>query len=302
MATVNLTPRHLMLSLLVVLVWGLNFIAIYFGLKGFPPFLLCALRFGLSALPWVFFIPRPKAPIKHIIGYGIFTFALQFGFLFSGIHLGLSPGLASLVLQVQVFFSIGLAFLFFQDRPSLWKIVGSLISFVGIGVVAAHVNGGTTFIGLILTLLAALSWATGNMFTKKVDAKSPLALVVWGNLLAFPFMVLASLLVEGPVLVLSSLENVSWVTILAIVYTVYISTHIGYGAWGFLINTYPTSVIVPFTLLIPVVGFMGSALFLGEELASWKFLASLFIMGGLVFNLFEQQILKVLGRIRNEKY
>lgn len=300
MATVNLTPRHLILSLLVVLVWGLNFIAIYFGLKGFPPFLLCALRFGLSALPWVFFLPKPKAPLKYIIGYGIFTFALQFGFLFSGIHLGLSPGLASLVLQVQVFFSIGLAFLFFQDRPSLWKIMGSLISFVGIGVVAAHVNGGTTFIGLILTLLAAFSWATGNMFTKKVDAKSPLALVVWGNLIAFPFMVLASVLVEGPVLILSSLGNVSWITILAIVYTVYISTHIGYGAWGFLLNTYPTSVIVPFTLLIPVVGFMGSALFLGEELSSWKFLASLFIMGGLVFNLFEQQILKVLGRIRNE--
>lgn len=302
MATVNLTPRHLILSLLVVFVWGLNFIAIYFGLKGFPPFLLCALRFGLSALPWVFFLPKPKAPIKYIIGYGVFTFALQFGFLFSGIHLGLSSGLASLVLQVQVFFSIGLAFLFFQDRPSLWKIIGSLISFVGIGVVAAHVNGGTTFIGLILTLLAAFSWATGNMFTKKVDAKSPLALVVWGNLIAFPFMVLASVLVEGPVLMLSSLENVSWITVLAIVYTVYISTHVGYGAWGFLLNTYPTSVIVPFTLLIPVVGFMGSALFLGEELSSWKFLASLFIMGGLVFNLFEQQILKVVGRIRNERH
>lgn len=301
MTTVNLIPKHLFLALLVVLVWGLNFIAIYVGLKEFPPFLLCAVRFGLSAIPWIFILPKPKAPLKYIIGYGLFTFAMQFGFLFSAIHFGLSPGLASLVLQVQVFFSIGLAFLFFQDRPSLLKIFGSLISFVGIGIVAAHVNGGTTFLGLILTLLAAFSWATGNMFTKKVDAKSPLSLVVWGNLIAFPFMVAVSVLVEGPVLIMSSLQNVSWITILAIIYTVYISTHVGYGAWGFLVNSYPTSVIVPFTLLIPVVGFIGSALFLGEDLPLWKLWASLFIMGGLIFNLLEKQVLKLLKIIKIEK-
>jgi O-acetylserine/cysteine efflux transporter len=301
MATVNLTPKHLILALIVILVWGLNFIAIYFGLKGFPPFLLCALRFGLAALPWVFILPKPKAPIKYIIGYGVFTFAMQFGFLFSGIYLGLSPGLSSLILQVQVFFSIGLAFLFFRDRPSSWKIFGSLISFVGIGIVAVHINGGATFFGLILTLLAALSWATGNMFTKKVDAKSPLALVVWGNLIAFPFMVVVSLLLEGPVLILSSLKNVSWITIGAIMYIVYISTHIGYGVWGFLLKTYPTSVVVPFTLLIPVVGFLSSALFLGEDLPAWKLIASLFIMGGMVFNLLEQKIQKQLQNRRSEK-
>ena len=297
--TVNLSPKHLLLALSIVLIWGLNFIAIYVGLKGFPPFLLCALRFGLAAFPWVFILPKPKAPLKLIIGYGVFNFAMQFGLLFSGIHLGLSPGLSSLVLQVQVFFSIGLAFLFFQDRPSPLKIGGSLISFIGIGIVAAHVNGGTTFIGLILILLAAFSWATGNMLTKKVDAQSPLSLVVWGNLVAFPFMVVISLLLEGPVLMMSSLQNVSWATIGAIVYIVYISTHVGYGAWGFLLNSYSTSVVVPFTLLIPVVGFMGSALFLGEDLSSWKLLASLFIMGGLIFNLLEKQILRLLQITKN---
>ena len=135
MITANLTPKHLFLALLTVLVWGLNFVAIYVGLEEFPPFLLCAIRFGLAAFPWVFILPRPKAPLKYIIGYGLFTFALQFGFLFSGIYLGLSPGLASLILQIQVFFSIGLALLFFKDQPSLWKICGSLISFIGIGIV-----------------------------------------------------------------------------------------------------------------------------------------------------------------------
>lgn len=298
--TINLTPKHLLLVLSIVLLWGINFVAVFVGLKSFPPFLLSALRFGLSALPWVFFMPRPKAPMKLIVYYGLFNFALQFGFIFTGIHLGISPGLASLILQIQVFFSMGLSFLIFDDRPSPFKIIGSLISFIGIGIVGFHVNGGSTFIGLILMLLAAFSWAAGNMFTKKIHSESPLALVVWGNLAAFPVMVLVSYLFEGPAVILSSLQNVSWAAIAALCYIVYFSTHIGYGAWGFLMKSYSTSVVVPFTLLVPVVGFMSSALYLGEEIQSWKLLASLFIMGGLVFGLLEKQVRGIVAGFRSE--
>jgi len=297
--TINLPPKHLLLVLLIVLIWGVNFVAVYIGLKTFPPFLLSALRFGLSALPWVFFMPRPKGPIKLIIYYGLFNFALQFGFIFTGIHLGISPGLASLVLQIQVFFSMGLAFLFFHDRPSHFKIAGSLISFIGIGIVGYHVDGGSTFLGLILMLLAAFSWAAGNMFTKKIHSESPLALVVWGNLAAFPVMALVSYLFEGPLVIQSSLQNMSWPAIASVCYIVYFSTHIGYGAWGFLMKSYSTSVVVPFTLLVPVVGFMSSAIYLGEEIQSWKILASLFILGGLVFGLLEKQVRGIISGFRS---
>ncbi|WP_207420296.1 EamA family transporter [Desertivirga brevis] len=288
--TANLSLKHLLLVLFIVLIWGTNFIAVFVGLKSYPPFLLGAIRFALSALPWVFILPKPDAPFKFVLGFGVFNFAMQFGFLFTGIHLGLSPGLASLLLQISVFFSMALAFLFFKDKPSVMKILGSLISFVGIGIVASHVGEGATFIGLLLTLLAAFSWAAGNMFTKKVNAQSPLSLVVWGNMIAFPFMLALSLAIEGPTLIVNSLQSSSWATIAAVFYIVYISTHIGYGAWGFLLKNYSASAVVPFTLLIPVVGFLSSALFLGEDLPSWKIFASLFIMGGLVFSLLERQI------------
>jgi O-acetylserine/cysteine efflux transporter len=290
MNTINLPPKHLLLVLLIVLIWGVNFVAVFIALESFPPFLLSALRFGLSALPWVFFMPRPKGSVKLIVYYGLFNFALQFGFIFTGIHLGISPGLASLVLQIQVFFSMGLAFLFFHDRPSPFKIVGSLISFIGIGIVGYHVNGGSTFIGLVLMLLAAFSWAAGNIFTKKIHSESPLALVVWGNLAAFPVMALVSYVFEGPTVIQSSLQNMSLAAVGAVLYIVYFSTHIGYGAWGFLMKSYSTSVVVPFTLLVPLVGFMSSALYLGEELQSWKLLAAVFILGGLIFGLLEKQI------------
>lgn len=299
--SINLTPKHLFLTFVTVFVWGTNFIAIYLGLKELPPFLFCTIRFALSALPFVFFLPRPKAPLLYIIGFGLFNFALQFGLLFSGIHLGLSPGLASLVMQVQVFFSIGLAFLFFKEKPDWFKILGSLVSFAGIGIVAAHVGGDVTLVGLILTLLASLAWASGNMFTKKINAGSPLSLVVWGNLIALPFMAAASYFIDGSSAITHSLENISWTAIGAIAYVVYVSTHLGYGIWGSLIKMYPTSTVVPFTLLIPVVGFLSSALFLNEHLTDWKLWASFFIMGGLVFNLFENKILSLINIIKSRK-
>ena len=299
--TINLTPKHLFFVLITVFVWGTNFIAIYLGLKELPPFLFCTIRFALSALPFVFFLPRPKAPILYTIGFGLFNFALQFGLLFSGIKLGLSPGLASLVMQVQVFFSIGLALLFFNEKPDWFKIVGSLVSFAGIAIVAAHVGGDVTLIGLILTLLASLAWASGNMFTKKINAGSPLSLVVWGNLIALPFMATASYFIDGTTAITHSLENISWTAIAAIAYVVYISTHLGYGIWGSLIKMYPTSTVVPFTLLIPVVGFLSSALFLNEQLTDWKLWASFFIMGGLIFNLFENKILSFMNSIKSKK-
>ncbi|WP_276360577.1 EamA family transporter [Daejeonella sp. H1SJ63] len=288
--TTSLTPKHFLLLLSIVIIWGVNFVAVFIGLRTFPPFLLSALRFGLSALPWVFFLPRPKAPLKLVVYYGVLNFAMQFGLIFTGIHLGISPGLASLVLQIQVFFSMGLAFLFFHDRPSPFKIAGSLISFIGIGIVAFHVEGDSTFLGLILMLLAALSWSGGNIFTKKIHAESPLALVVWGNLFAFPVMVAVSLFFEGPAVIMNSLNNMSWTAVGAVLYIVYMSTHVGYGAWSFLMKSYSTSVVVPFTLLVPVVGFVSSAIYLGEPFPMWKFVASLFILGGLIFGLLEKQV------------
>lgn len=297
-SNITLKPSDLLLTLLTVVVWGVNFIAIYVGLKELPPFLFCTVRFALSALPFVFFLPKPRAPFKYILGFGLFNFVLQFGLLFSSIQLGLSPGLSSLIMQVQVFFSIGLAYIFFGERPGSIKIIGSLISFVGIGIVAANINGDATIIGLVLTLLASFSWAAGNMFTKKVNAQSPLALVVWGNLIAFPFMATASYYIDGAFVIGSSLQNISWVAVIAVGYVVYVSTFLGYGIWGFLLKKYTTSVVVPFTLLIPVVGFISSAFFLQEEITVWKLWSSFFIMVGIVFNLFEKKLRLLLKAVK----
>ncbi len=101
-----MTLRDRLLALLVVVIWGVNFVVIKFGLQGMPPFLLAGMRFLLVALPAIFFIPRPTIPWKWLLLYGMTMSFAQFAFLFVAIKVGMPAGLASLVLQAQVFFTL----------------------------------------------------------------------------------------------------------------------------------------------------------------------------------------------------
>ncbi|MGZ3696240.1 MAG: EamA family transporter, partial [Bdellovibrionota bacterium] len=180
------------------------------------------------------------------------------------------------------------------ERPGYWKLTGAFISLLGIVIVGLHFQSGPSLIGLIFSLLAALSWAFGNMFSKKIRATSPLALVVWGSLLATPFLVALSFAIDGPTLIVASLGHISWATVWALAYIVYLSTYVGYSLWGKLLNTYPTATVAPFSLLVPVFGFLGACLVLGENFPSWKVFASLLVILGLAFNIFEAKIKRAL--------
>jgi hypothetical protein len=97
---------------------GANFVPIKVALVEVPPFALAALRFLLAALPLVFFVRRPAMPWRYVIGYGFAIGAFQFGLLFLGMKLGMPAGLSSLVIQMQVFCTIGLAVALEGDRCS----------------------------------------------------------------------------------------------------------------------------------------------------------------------------------------
>lgn len=290
-----MSPLHLLLALLVAAIWGCNFVFIHLGLQGVPPLLLTGLRFLLAAFPAIFFLPRPRASWRLLLGYGFFTFALQFGFLFSGMKAGMPAGLSSLVMQFQVFFTMGLAAIFLGDKPSTWKISGALISFLGLILVGLNSRIHGSGWSLVLVLAASLSWASGNILSKKIGPTHALGLVVWGSLVACPFLIAASLLIEGPSAIISSLSQLSLISGISLFYIVYLSTHVAYSLWSFLLNQYPTAVIAPFTLLVPVFGFLGSAIVLRESFPAWKIAASGLVILGLGFNLLEKPLRKLLS-------
>ena len=108
----------LVLGLAVATVWGLTFIAIKYGLMDAPPFLLSALRFAFAAFPAMLFMRPPRAQFAKVAAYGLLIGVGQFGLLFLAIRLGMPVGLASLVVQIQVFFTIVMAWAALGEHPT----------------------------------------------------------------------------------------------------------------------------------------------------------------------------------------
>jgi O-acetylserine/cysteine efflux transporter len=277
--------KHICLALLVTMIWGCNFVFIKFGVAEISPLFLCAIRFFLASVPAIFFIKPPAAPVKIIIIYGLLMFGLQFSFLFLGIKAGMTPGLASLLAQVQVFFSLFFAAFFLQEKLRLMQVIGAFISFVGIGLVAEHLNGSATISGFLLVIAASMWWGLGNLVTKQIRHVNMMALVVWGSFVACLPLLLCSLFFEGPQKMVASIHHITWLGVGSVFYIVYASTWVGYGVWNNLISHYPIATVVPFTLLVPIFGLLSSALILGEPLQSWKIIAGLLVISGLCINI-----------------
>ncbi len=287
-----MTRRDGLLAMLVVVVWGLNFVVIKLGLHNMPPLMLAGLRFLLVAFPALLFVARPKIPLRLLLGYGLTISFGQFAFLFCAINLGMPAGLASLVLQAQAFFTIVLGAFVFGERLQGKQVAGIALAIFGVLVLVEASLGGqhVPLVGFMLTLAAAFSWACGNIFNKKIMShqhKPPImSLVVWSALIpVLPFM-LASGIIDGPQTMAASLVNIDATTVLSLMYLAFVATIVGYGIWGALLGRYETWRVAPLSLLVPVVGMASAALLLGERLNGLQLLGAALIMGGLYINVF----------------
>lgn len=274
--------RHVLLALLVVAIWGFNFVIIKLSVEALPPILAAGLRFVAAALPAVFFIRPPKAPWWLVAGFGLsFGFAL-YGFLNLSIAWGMSAGLSSLVLQTQAFFTMALAFVLLGERPSRFQIIGAMIAFAGIGVIAIERLAATALLPLGMTLLAALSWGLANVLTKKAGRVNALAFTVWGSLAAPLPLIGLSLLVEGPQVVLEALQGFGWQEAGLIAFLAYPATLLGGGIWSWLLGRHPASTVAPFTLLVPITGLLSGYLVLGETITPIEIGGAVLVISGLV--------------------
>ncbi|WP_322107285.1 EamA family transporter [Paraburkholderia sp. J41] len=285
-----MSPKDLLLALVVVLAWGVNFVVIKVGLHGVPPLLLGALRFALAAFPAVLFVKRPKLPLRWLIAYGATISFGQFAFLFTAMYVGMPAGLASVVLQAQAFFTLVFAAMFLGERFRAQNVVGLLIAAGGLALIGMQSSGsgalGMTAAGFVLTLCAACSWALGNIVTKKVGKVDLVGLVVWASLVPpLPFLVL-SYFMEGPQRIGAALSGIGATSVGAIVYLAFVATLLGYSLWSRLLSKYPASQVAPFSLLVPIVGLASASLLLGEQLTAAEIYGALLVMAGLAVNVF----------------
>ena len=260
-----MTPRHALAAVAVAIIWGANFVVIDAGLHDMPPLTFVALRFAAVIVPAIFLVKRPQVPWRDILLIGLFLSFGQFGLLYLALHLGMPPGLASLVVQVQVIFTVVIAALALHERPTRRQQLGVLIGLVGLAVVAFGRTADVPVLALVLCLAGALSWAAGNVITRRVGSSSGLSMTVWSALVVPVPMFALSLLVDGPAAVANGLRHIDAVTIGSTLYTAYLCSLFGYGVWNSLLARYPTASVVPFTLLVPVSGIATAWIVRGEQ-------------------------------------
>jgi O-acetylserine/cysteine efflux transporter len=282
-----LPPRHLLLLLLVVAIWGTNFVVIHEGLRHFPPLLFGALRFLLCAFPAIFFLPRPAAPWRFVILYGLLIGAGQFGLLYIAMAGRIAPGLASLVIQLQVPFTIALSALILGEKFR-WRQLAALgLCALGLIGVAIGNEGTVSWAGLLLVLASAASWACANLVVKRVGHVRMVDFIVWASLAAVPPLILMSLAFEGPHVIAVSLGSATFAAWSTVVWQSTANTLFGFAAWSWLLARYPAGSVTPAAILVPIFGLGSAGLLLGEPMPALKIVgAALIILGvGLEFAL-----------------
>ena len=276
----------------MVAFWGFSFVPIRIALDELPPFALAALRFCFAAVPALLFVRPPAMPWRDVTAYGLAIGLFQFGLLFLGIKLGMPAGLSSLVIQVQVFFTIGLAVLFTGDRVTRANIAGGAIAAIGIVELALYkLAGGMTgtLAGFVLVIVAGFAWGCGNIVARNAAAQyraDMLSLVVWSSIVPVLPLALLSYALEGGNAVFASVAGATWKMWACVLVMAWGATLFGFGSWAALLHRYPVGLIAPFALLIPVSGLVCGALFLDERLAPMQWAGAVIVLAGLVINVY----------------
>ncbi|WP_459618060.1 EamA family transporter [Bordetella sp. 2513F-2] len=281
---------HLLLALSVVFIWGTNFVVIKWGLADFPPFLFSGLRFLLSAVPWVFFVARPPVPWPLLAGVGTLLGAGQFGLLYWAMQHDISPGLASLVIQAQVFFTILLSMAVANERLRPLQLGALVLAVAGYVLVGWHSMGdpqaAVTLTGFGMVLAAAFSWACANTLVRRAGRVNMLAFTVWSCLYAVLPVMALSVLLDTPAAIGHALSHASLDGWLALLWQALGNTTFAFGVWNWLLARHPAGTVAPMALLVPVFGIVSSAWLVAEPLPAWKLSAAALVLGGLLLNLY----------------
>ncbi|MPY79961.1 MAG: EamA family transporter [Actinophytocola sp.] len=269
-----MSQRDRLLAVSVAVMWGVNFLAVHATIQHFPPLFAAALRFAVLAIPTILFVPWPGVKVRWLIGFGLGFGTGHFALLFVAMHIGMPTGLASLVLQSSAPFTVLLGAVLLRERITPIAASGIGLAVLGMSIIGWQRAEHAALLPMILTVLAALSWASGNLCNRNAFAEAtgpvnPLHFTLWMSVVPPLPMYALSLAFEGPSAGWEALAGVGspegLVSLGGLVYIVLIGTVAGSGLWSTLMSRNPAGVVAPFSLMVPVVGMTAAFLVLGER-------------------------------------
>jgi O-acetylserine/cysteine efflux transporter len=281
----SMPARSVALVVVVTAIWGVNFVVIHEGLEHFPPLLFNALRFALMAVPAVFLVGRPRVRWRYVIGIGAALGVVKFGLLFVSLDQGLPVGLSSLLLQLQVIFTIAIAAFALGERPRREQVAGAAIAFAGLTAIGIDRAASAPILPFVLVVGAAAAWGVSNTLTRVAQPPDALALLVWASLVAPLPLLGLSFVFEGPAEMGDALAGIDVAAIAALLFVAGVSGLFGFAAWTALLKRHSAAAVTPFALLVPVFGIASAALLLGERPSALELGGAVLICAGLAATL-----------------
>ena len=266
------------MALTVPLLWGLGFVFAKGAINHFPPILLMAFRFSLTALVLVWFAPLPKGKFIAIFKIAIVAAAIQYSLTFTGVK-GLEAGLASIIVQLEVPFLVILGAVLLNEKPDSKKWIGIAVSFLGVAIMSQQDELSGSLVSIILVLSGCFAWALGQVMVRKLTDITGMQVTAWIAVFATPQLFLMSAIFEqGQIEAIQTAKPIVWWTVL---YLGLIMTCLGYYFWNSLIRQHDVGKVAPFLLLLPVFSVVGGNVFLGETLTLEKFYGGSTILIGI---------------------
>jgi|TARA_B100001750_G_scaffold104142_1_gene82386 O-acetylserine/cysteine efflux transporter len=274
--------KHVVMAFFIVVLWGLNFVALKIAVLSLPPIFLAGLRFLLISIPWIFFVEKPKVSKRQFITLPITLGVLQYSLLYYGMSTGLSAGLSAVILQTQSFFTVIMSTILIKEKPRLNEILGLLIGALGVMILLINNNGDFKIEAVLIILAAAISWGIANIQLKNLGNVNMVSFLIWISPFAAIVLFIISFILEYDLVLNIDFSNVEIKVFLSIFYTAYLSTVIGFTMWQYLLNKYKSVQITPYGLLVPVTGSIFGYIILSEVLEIYQIIAGIVIIIGLM--------------------
>jgi O-acetylserine/cysteine efflux transporter len=267
----------IIMGVMVAVVWGGGFLFAKVAIEHFPPILLMAMRFTVTALVLVWFVPIPKQQLGRLFWIALIGAAIQYSLTFTGLkHINAST--AIIIVQLEVPFVVLMAVIFLKDRVELIKIFGIALAFIGVVIIAGEPRLQDNLLPVLMVAGGALTWAIGQVMIKSLGPVGGFALIAWIAVFAAPQLYVSSWLVEDGQS--EAVRTAGWLVWAVVAYLGVIMTAVGYAIWYHLLGKHPVHQVAPFVLLLPVVTVLGGVLLLDEELTLRLIVGGVLAIGG----------------------
>lgn len=279
-------PLDILIAVTVPTVWGLGLVFAKPAVDQFPPILLMALRFSVSALLLVWFVRIPRAALKGLFAAALVGATLQYGLTFNGLRL-LDASTTALIVQAEAPFLTLVAAVFLGEGLRWKQVVGMAVAFAGIYLITGEPRIRDQGLGVALVLGGAFTWALGQIIMRRLGEIGGLTAIAWVSVFAAPQLFVASALAErGQAAALANAGPTVWATVL---YLGVVMTALGYSCWYHVLGRYQIYRVAPFLLLTPVASVLGGALLLGEAITPTILTGGIVIISGVALLVIERR-------------